>query len=76
MNANDHDDEMRREWLSWREVCGALIEAGAVTGEDLDALPSDPARTRGTHVLAAIREWGVRRAELWVALSATQEGTR
>ena len=75
MNANDHDDEMRREWLAWREVCRVLVEAGAVTEADLDAPESDPERSPGTHVLAVIREWGKRRAELWIALSA-KEGTR
>ena len=45
------------EWRRWRELCGLLLDAGAVTEDDLDSTVDQNA-TKGQRLLNAIRAWG------------------
>lgn len=47
----------RIELESWHTVCIRLLQAGAITDDDLEA-PQSSRDTDGRCLLAAIREWG------------------
>jgi hypothetical protein len=50
-------DLMRQEYMAWRDLRQRLLDAGAVTEEDLEAPPSASGKP-GQRLLLAIRAWG------------------
>lgn len=53
----------RAERAAWLALCLTLKSMGAVTGADLNSRQSERA-TPGQRLLAEIRKWGDRRADL------------
>ena len=55
--------QQRAEWTAWQAVCAALREAGAVTGEDLEASVRRQ-ETMGQRLFNTIKHWGALYAQL------------